>query len=83
MSSSSSLPSSFGADTSRAAPRATPWRARLRRAGVAIWRALEAYGNARAQHELRALHDRWAVSDPALARQLREPDTFPVARGPT
>jgi len=77
MSSTSILPSSSAADTSRAAP----WRARIQGAGIAIWDALEAYGSGRAQHELRALHDRWAVSDPARAQQLREAHAFLVSRG--
>ena len=80
MSTTSILPSSFGADASRSAPAAAPWRARLRRVGIAIWRGLEAYGSAKAQRELRALHERWALNDPALARQLREADAFLVAQ---
>jgi hypothetical protein len=37
-----------------------------------IWRQLEAVGHARAQHELRHLADRWALTHPALAQQIRE-----------
>jgi len=81
MPSTSILPSSLGADASRPAQAAMPWRARLQRVGVAIWRGLEAYGSAKAQRELRALHARWALSDPSLARQLREADEFLIARG--
>lgn len=46
-------------------------RAWFRRAGLATWCALEAHGYARALRELRSLHDRWEISDPDLARQLR------------
>jgi hypothetical protein len=81
MSSTSILPSSLGADVSRAAQPRAPWRARGRRFALAIWRGLEAYGSVRAQHELRALNDRWAVSDPALAQQLREANAFLVGHG--
>jgi hypothetical protein len=80
MSSTSILPSSFGADVSRAAQPGS-WRMRVGRVALAIWRALEDYGRARAQHELRALHDRWSVSDPTLARQLREAGAFLEGRG--
>lgn len=81
MSSTSILPSSFEADPSRDARLAARWRAHVGRIAVAIWRGLEDYGRARAQHELRALHDRWSVTDPALARQLREAGAFLGARG--
>lgn len=37
-----------------------------------IWRQLEAVGHARAQHELRHLAERWALTHPALAQQIRE-----------
>jgi hypothetical protein len=50
-------------------------------AGLAVWRGLEAYGRAKAQRELRSLHDRWETSDPKLARRLRAADAFLVAEG--
>lgn len=49
---------------------------RLRRAGLALWRGLEAQGHARALRELEYLHDRWEVSDPRLAAQLRTGTAF-------
>jgi hypothetical protein len=36
-----------------------------------IWHALHRYGQRRAAWELDALAGRWALSDPALARQFR------------
>lgn len=54
------------------------WRGRFSRAGLAMWRALEAYGHARAQRELRDLHDRWELSDPSLGRELRGASRFLV-----
>ena len=52
-----------------------------RRAGLAVWRGLEAYGRAKAQRELRDLHDRWETSDPQLAKRLRVANAFLVAEG--
>jgi hypothetical protein len=52
-----------------------------RRSGLAVWRGLEAYGRAKAQRELRDLHDRWETSDPTLARQLRVANAFLVSEG--
>jgi hypothetical protein len=50
--------------------------ARLQRASLAVWRTLEAYGHVRAMREMQNLHDRWEVTDPELARQLREGSAF-------
>jgi hypothetical protein len=47
-------------------------RSWLARAGLTIWRALEAHGNARARRELRALADRYEGIRPDLARMLRD-----------
>jgi hypothetical protein len=44
---------------------------RLARAGGAVWRALETYGERRADRELLALAERWQDVNPTLARQLR------------
>jgi hypothetical protein len=52
-----------------------------RRAGLAVWRGLEAYGRAKAERELRFLHDRWETSDPQLAQRLRVAKAFLVAEG--
>ena len=52
-----------------------------RRAGLAVWHGLEAYGRAKAQRELRFLHDRWETSDPQLAKRLRVANAFLVAEG--
>jgi len=67
-------------------PRRTPRPAATllawaRRAGLAVWRGLEAYGRAKAQRELRDLHDRWESSDPQLAKRLRVANAFLVAEG--
>jgi hypothetical protein len=65
-----------------AAPRRT--RALLalaRRGGAAVWRALEAYGRAKAERELRNLHDRWEISDPQLAARLRTASVFLADEG--
>lgn len=43
----------------------------VQRIGSTIWRALEAAGRARARQALRAAADRYEVSQPDLARQLR------------
>jgi hypothetical protein len=45
----------------------TVWQA----LGSSLWAALEAVGRRRAQRELRALAQRWAPFDPALAQTLR------------
>lgn len=43
----------------------------LRRAGRAIWLALEAHGRERSRHELLRMANQWQLSNPTLARQLR------------
>jgi len=50
------------------APHTSAWQ----RAGRWLWRELEAVGRHRAARELRELADRWATTDPALAKALRE-----------
>jgi len=52
-----------------------------RRTGLAVWRGLEAYGRAKAQRELRQLHDRWETSEPQLAQRVRIANAFLVAEG--
>ena len=69
-------PSAHEVDTGRATRPAAALVARARRAGLTVWRGLEAYGCAKAQRELRVLHDRWATSDPELAQRLRDADAF-------
>jgi len=44
---------------------------RLARTGRAVWQALEAYGERRADRELLALAERWRNVNPTLARELR------------
>ena len=56
-------------------------RRHSRRAGLALWRGLEAYGRAKALRELGTLHDRWESSDPKLATRLRAATAFLVAEG--
>jgi hypothetical protein len=51
------------------------WRHALavtKRCAVSVWGALEEHGHRRAAHELRRVAERVALSDPALARALRE-----------
>ncbi len=67
---SSILPTPHGLDTAHVPQHGANLRSRLRRAGLAIWRALEASGNDRAMRELRFLQGQWEISDPELARQL-------------
>jgi hypothetical protein len=43
----------------------------LRRSGHAVWDALEAHGQARAQRELKALAQRLEYSSPELAAHIR------------
>ena len=74
-------PSAHEVDAGRATRPAAALVARARRAGLAIWRGLEAYGRAKAQRELRDLHDRWATSDPELAQRLRDADAFLGSEG--
>jgi len=74
-------PSAHEVDAGRATRPAAGLAARARRAGLAIWRGLEAYGCAKAQRELRDLHDRWATSDPELAQRLRDADAFLGSEG--
>jgi hypothetical protein len=50
----------------------------VHRVGSAIWRALEAAGRARARQALRAAADRYEVSQPDLARQLRAASRYNV-----
>lgn len=65
--------------TSLPTPLATPaitslgagLRRQFRRAGAAIWRALEATARARSQIALRDLADQYEALQPALAKQLR------------
>jgi hypothetical protein len=52
----------------------------LNRIGSAIWRALEAAGRARARQALRQAADRYEVSQPELARQLRAASRYDVGR---
>jgi len=74
-------PSAHEVDVIRAPRPPAALLALARRAGLAVWRGLEAYGSAKAQRELRDLHDRWETSDPELAQRLRAANTFLVAEG--
>jgi hypothetical protein len=44
---------------------------RLTRAGRAVWKALEAYGERRSDRELMALSEHFRHTNPTLARELR------------
>jgi hypothetical protein len=79
MNTSTFAPSTHGVDVARAAQPVAAAIALARRFGLAVWRGLEAYGSAKAQRELRDLHDRWAFSDPQMAARLREGSAFLAA----
>ena len=81
MNTSTFAPSAHAADVDPAPRPAAALLALARRAGLAVWRGLEAYGCARAQRELRYLHDRWETSDPQLAQRLRAASKFLDAEG--
>ncbi len=57
------------------------WVSRVRRAGRALWRGLEAHGRARALREFEHLQDRWETIDPLLAKRLRVAAAYLVAEG--
>ena len=61
---------------------ASPLRARLARMGMAVWRALEAYGDARAVRELRTLQDRWQDTNPNRALQMDRASRFLMQQAP-
>ena len=64
MNTSTFAPSAHEVDAGRAPHPAAALLELARRGGLAVWRGLEAYGRAKAQRELRDLHDRWETSDP-------------------
>ena len=74
-------PSAHGVDAGLATRHTAALLALARRSGLAVWRGLEAYGRAKAQRELRDLHDHWETSDPQLAQRLRAANAFLVAEG--
>lgn len=59
-----------------ASPLAAALHQRLRRVGLAIWRALEAHGRTRALRELHDMAARCEDHDPERARQLRSAHRF-------
>jgi hypothetical protein len=61
----------FAATALPSSPTASPLRTSLARAGSALWRALEASGQARARRELLAFADRCESLQPDLAQELR------------
>ena len=81
MNTSTFAPSAHQVDAGLAPQPIAALLALARRAGLAVWRGLEAYGRAKAQRELRQLHDRWETSDPPLAQQARVANAFLVAEG--
>ena len=81
MNTSTFAPSAHAVDAGPAPRPTAALLALARRAGLAVWRDLEAYGRAKAQRELRNLHDRWETSDPQLAQRLRDANAFLVAEG--
>ena len=81
MNTSTFAPSAHEVDAGPAPRPAAALLALARRAGLAVWFGLEAYGRAKAQRELHALHDRWETSDPQLAQRLRAANAFLIAEG--
>jgi len=81
MNTSTFAPSAHEVDAARAPHPAAALLDLARRGGLAVWRGLEAYGRAKAQRELRDLHDRWEASDPLLAQRLRTARAFLDAEG--
>ena len=81
MNTSTFAPSAHEIDAGLAPRPGAALLALARRAGLAVWRGLEAYGRAKAQRELRLLHDRWETSDPQLAQRVRIANAFLVAEG--
>lgn len=59
-----------------ASPAAGQQQSLLRRAGLAFWHAMEDFGQARANRQLRLMADRWELSDPELAAELRKATEF-------
>lgn len=76
MHTSSILPTPHGVETGGTTHPASAFGARLRQAGLAIWRALEASGEARALRELRSMQGRWEIGNPEFARQVRDGSVF-------
>jgi len=81
MNTSTFAPSAHEVDAGLASRPSAALLALARRAGLAVWRGLEAYGRAKAQRELRQLHDRWEISEPQLAQRVRIANAFLVAEG--
>ncbi len=79
MQTTSILPSPLGVDSDGAAQATSALGSRVRRVGAAIWRAMEASGQARAMRELRALHGHWELGDADFARRLRDGSLFSSA----
>ena len=79
MTTTSTLRSVPFAGTARSPRHIAAWRARFTRAGFALWRSLEAFGQARAERELRTLHGRWELSDPERAQAARDAHGFLVS----
>ena len=74
------MPRASRAEASNRPPLTPSLRARCRRAGLAIWRGIEAYGHARALRELRSLRDDWQTTDPQPAGQLKAGAAFLLRR---
>jgi hypothetical protein len=81
MTTSTFAPLALDAGSAGAPQRTTALRSRLQRAGLAIWRTLEASGRARAMRELRQLHDGWGVSDENMAEHVRAAHAYLVGEG--
>jgi hypothetical protein len=70
-----------GAGAARSRRLAAALFAPLRRAGVLLWRGLEAHGRATAMRELARLHDRWEFHEPKYNAHVRDAHGIPRRRG--
>ena len=81
MNTSTFAPSAHEVDAGPAPRPIAALLALARHAGLAVWRGRRLRGRAKAQRELRHLHDRWETSEPQLAQRVRIADAFLVAEG--
>lgn len=71
------IPVIRGANATASPATASASPSRARRIATAVWRHLEAMGRSRARREMLILADRWALTRPELAAQLRESVDLP------
>ena len=73
--------SAHGVTPARAPRPAAARRLRLRRAGVVLWRGLEAHGRARALRDLALLQHHWEFHEPQFTGHLADARAFLVDEG--